>query len=223
MTKTGRRKHFLTEKTKILSAKALAQKVGYLKTSDFRFNFDSLPRLTFSPGRPIKSKDNLYVVRSGSVALKHVRHKFRIRDILPGYMFGNLPLLGQTMALTESLAGKEGTVLGVLDIQTARRLIDANSIRVLEVLGPRLASVETELYRARFQSSDSRLAAFILKLSETNKLEGLSHTDLGHMTGMYRETVTNTLSVIEENKMIEIKRKKITILDKQALQELSEL
>ena len=223
MAKTGRRKHFLSEKTKILSAKALAQKIGYLKTTDFPFNYDSLPRLNFSPGRPIKSKDNLYVVKSGSVTLRHVRHKYFIKDITPGYLFGNLPLLGQTMALTESLAGKEGVVVGVLDIPAAKRLIDTNPITVLELLGSRLAGVEVEHYRSRFQSADSRLAAFLLELSESNKLEGFTHTDLGDLMGMYRETISNTLSVIQEDNMIQISRMKITILDKQALQELSEL
>ena len=223
MTKTGKRKHFLAEKTKALAANALAQKVGYLKTTDFHFNFGPLPRLTFQPGRSIKSKDNLYVVKTGSVTIKHIRHGFFVKDILPEFIFGNLPLLGQTMGLTEAEAGSRGATVGVLDIQAAKRLIQTNPAAVLELIGSRLAGVETENYRARFQSSDSRLAAFLLQLSESNKLEGLSHTDLGDLIGMYRETVSNTLSVMKENKIVQISRRKITILDKQALQALSEL
>ena len=223
MTELKRRKHHLTEKMKILSAKALAQKVGYLRIEDLPLNFDSLPRLTFNPGRSIKSKDNLYVVRSGVVIIKHARHGYFVKDLPAGFVFGNLPLLGQTMAATEAHAGNNGATLGVLDAHAAKQLIQEKPMTIANLLGPRLSWLEVEHYRSRFQLSDSKLAALLLELSENNALEGLSHAELGELVGMYRETVTNTLSIMEADKIIEVSRRKITILDKRALQELSEL
>lgn len=220
-----RRKHVLTDKMKALSAKALAQKIGYLRIDDLPGTaiFDSLPRLSFNAGRRIRSKDNLYLVISGSVTVRHAHHEYFVKDLSAGALFGNMPLLGQTLIGTEAIAGNEGATLGVLDTRRAKRWIESNPIAVLEKLGPRLSSVETEDYRARFQFADSRIAALLLQLSiEGSRVEGLTHEEIGELLGMYRETVTITLSAMELDKLIEVGRKRITILDKRALRELSE-
>ena len=125
---------------------------------------------------------------------------------------------------TEALAGSEGVTLGVVDRQRAKRIVETNPIRILDKLGPRLSSVETDHYRVRFQLADSRLAALILELSgETPTVEGLSHEELSEMLGIYRETVTVSLTVMELDNLIKVDRMKITILDKRGLKELSEL
>lgn len=220
-----RRKHLLTEKMKVLSAKALAQRVGYLRVGDpADAFFDTLPRLSYNAGRQIKSRDNLYLVKSGSVIIRHARYEYFVKDLSPGVLFGNMPLLGQTMLVTEALAGSQGVTLAVMDKQGARRWIESNPIGVVEKIGPQLCLIEFEHYRSRFQLSDSRLAALILELSgEGSTVEGFSHEDLGHMLGMYRETVTMGLAVMEEDKLIEVGRMKITVLDRRALQKLTEL
>jgi CRP-like cAMP-binding protein len=221
-----RRKHVLTDKTKALSAKALAQKIGYLRIDDLPDTaiFDSLPRLSFKAGRRIRSRDNLYLVKTGEVIIRHARHDYFVKELAPGLLFGNMPLLGQTLIGTEAIAGSEGATLGVLDTNTAKRWIESNPLALLEKLGPRLSSVDAEHYRSQFQLADSRLARLILELSaEGTTLEGLTHEELGELLGTYRETVSVTLSVMELDKLIKVGRKKITILDKRALRELSEL
>lgn len=221
-----RRRHVLTDRMKALSAKALAQKIGYLRIDDLPGTtiFDSLPRLSFNAGRRIRSKDNLYLVISGSVMISHTHHKYFVKELSAGALFGNMPLLGQTLIVTEAIVGNDGATLGVFDARSAKRWIEANPIAILEKLGPRLSSVETEDYRARFQLADSRLAALILELSaEDSTVKGVSHEELGELLGIYRETITITLSVMESDRLIEVGRKRITILDKRSLRELSEL
>lgn len=221
-----RRKHVLTDKTKVLSAKALAQKIGYLRIDDLPGTaiFDSLPRLPFNAGRRIRSRDNLYLVKAGEVIIRHARHDYFVKELTPGLLFGNMPLLGQTLMGTEAIAGSEGATLGVLDTNTAKRWIESNPIPILECLGPRLSRVDAEHYRSQFQLADSRLARLILELSaEGSTVEGLTHEELGERIGTYRETVSVTLSVMELDKLIKVGRKKITILDERALRELSEL
>jgi len=220
-----RRKHILSDKAKAFSAKALAQKIGYLRIDELPSAavFDSLPRLTFDSGRHIRSKDNLYLVKSGSVIIRHKHYEYLVKNLSPGVLFGNMPLLGQTLIGTEAIAGSDGATLGVLDAKAAKQWIESNPIAVLEKLGPHLSSVETEDYRARFQLADSRLAALLLQLSaEGSVVEGLSQEELGELLGMYRETVTTTLSVMELDRLIEVGRKRITLLNRRALRELSE-
>lgn len=221
-----RRKHILTDRMKALSAKALAQKIGYLRIDDLpgAAIFDSLPRLSFNASRHIHSKDNLYIVKSGSVIIRHAHYEYFIKDLWSGAVFGNMPLLGQSLMGMEAMAGSEGATLGVLDLSAAKRWVAANAIALFERLGPRLSSLETEHYRSRFQLADSRLAALILDLAaDGSTVAGLSHEEIGELLGMYRETITTTLSVMEQDRLIEVARKKITILDKRALRELSEL
>lgn len=220
-----RRKHLLTEKMKVLAAKALAQRIGYLRVGDSTDTFfETLPRLSYNAGRQIKSRDNLYLVKSGSVIIRHAHYEYFVKDLSPGVLFGNLPLLGQSMLVTEALAGSEGVTLAVMDKQGAKRWVESNPIGVLEKIGPQLCLVELEYYRSRFQLSDSRLAALILELSgDGSTVEGFSHEDLGHILGMYRETVTMSLAVMEADMLIEVGRMKITVLDRRALQKLTEL
>jgi CRP-like cAMP-binding protein len=54
-------------------------------------------------------------------------------------------------------------------------------------------------------------------------VEGLTHYDLGETVSLFRETLTIVLNAMKSNKLIEIGRKRIAILDKRALEELSEL
>jgi CRP-like cAMP-binding protein len=189
-----RRKHVLPDKMKALSAKALAQKIGYLRIDDLPGTniFDSLPSLSFNPNRHIKSKGNLYLVKSGSVIIRHIHHEYLVKELSPGVLFGNMPLLGQTMIVTAAIAGGEGTRLAVLDTNTAKQWIESNPIALLEKLGPRLALAETGHYRSRFQLADSRLAALLLELSaEGSTVEGFSHRQTvgrNHRKGLFAWT-----------------------------------
>lgn len=221
----SKRRRGNTDKQKALAAKALAQKVGYLRVDEFPDTslFDSLPRLRFKAGRRIQSKDNLYVVKSGSVIIKHAHYNYFVKELTSGVLFGNLPLLGQTMTITDAIAGSGGAMLGVLNTNAVKQWIAANPIALLEKLGPRLSKLADEYYRASFQLIDSRLAALLLELAGDDSIvKGLSQTELGELIGIYRESVTTTLSMMESNKLIKVGRRKVALLDKQGLRELSE-
>ena len=92
------------------------------------------------------------------------------------------------------------------------------------MLGPRLAQIEVEHYRTQFQMTDSRLAALLLDLAgESEVITGLTQKDLSDQLGAYRETVTNVIQAMKKKKLVEMGRKKIIILDKKGLNDLSEL
>ena len=92
------------------------------------------------------------------------------------------------------------------------------------MIGSRLAQVELQHFRSQFQMTASRVAALLLeRAGEGAIVEKLSQSDIGRMLGVYRETATNVLQDMKADKLIQIQRKKITLLDKEALQELSEM
>jgi CRP/FNR family transcriptional regulator, cyclic AMP receptor protein len=141
-----------------------------------------------------------------------------------GTLFGDMPLWGQSMYGCQAIAGSGGVTLGVMNLKLITDRIRENPIKVLEEIGPRLVRIETEHYRIGFQTTDARLAALLLELTgESSIVAGYGHEELSQRLGVYRETVTMTMRAMKESRLIEVGRKRITILDKKALEEISEL
>lgn len=226
MSEIGRRKHALTDRMKTLAASTLAQKIGYLRTDHFPGSriFVSLPVQSFTPGRVINCKNNLCLVIRGSVEIYHASHNYFIKELHPETLFGDMPFLGQTMLITKALAGERGAEIGYMDADTVRRWVRTNPLGLMEKIGSRLSEIEQEHYRSHFQLADSRIAALLLDLAgKESVIEGYSHEDLGELLGLYRETVTVILDAWKLDKLIEVNRMRITILEKRALKELSNL
>jgi CRP-like cAMP-binding protein len=221
-----KQKYTFARKRKELAAAMLSQKIGYLRLQDFPrlSSFDSLPAQSLSPHRIIRPKDELFLIREGKVEIWHTRHDMLISELGQGALFGEMPLLGQTMLGCKAIVGPDGATLAAIGANLIRQWIRAEPLRILEELGPHLSLVESEHYRASFQTVDSRLAALLLELAgRASSIEGYTHTELSTQLGAYRETVTQALNTLKSDRIIEIGRKRITLLDRRALQELSEL
>ncbi|MGA9771142.1 MAG: helix-turn-helix domain-containing protein [Blastocatellia bacterium] len=222
----GVNKHEPTQRKKVLTASALAQKIGYLRIEELPDSqiFETLPIKSFSPHRIIRGNDELFLIRHGLVEIWHTRHDTLVKNLGPGVLFGDFPLLGQTMMGTKAITGSPGATITMIDADAAKAWIKTDPLLIVETLGRRLARVEDEHYRSCFQLADSRIAAFLLELAgEGSTIVGLAHKDIGKKIGLYRETVTNMLDTLKLNGIIEVGRMKVTILNKSALKELSEM
>lgn len=158
------------------------------------------------------------------VEIWHSHHDILVTELEPGALFGDMPLLGQTMLGCQAIAGPGGVSVVVMNLELIAKRIRAIPLEVLEELGRRLVLMETEHYRAPFQTVETRLAGVLLKLAGAgSSVKGFTHEELGEEIGAYRETVTNVLDAMGADRLIEIGRKRIGILDKRALRELSRL
>jgi CRP-like cAMP-binding protein len=212
----------LTEKRKALASRMLAQKIGYLKIDNFP-SID-LPTESFRAHRIIRPNNQLFVVREGVVEIWHTAQDMFITSLEAGMVFGDMPLLGQTMLDCRAIAGSGGVMLGVMDIPLATEWISSSPLRILKDIGPRFAHAQAEHYRTTFQTVESRLAGLLLNLAgEGATVGGLTHGDLAAQLATYRETITNSIDSLRGERLIEIGRKRITILNKKGLRELSEL
>jgi CRP-like cAMP-binding protein len=220
------KKYKPTKRKKALTASALAQKVGYLRIEELPDSniLDTLPTHSFSPHRIIRGKDELFLVKHGLVEIWQTRHDTLVKNLESGALFGDFPMLGQTMMGTQAITGSPGATISVIDDAAAKEWIKTDPLSVLEMLGRRLAKIEDEHYRSRFQLADSRIAALLLELAgENSTIAGLTHGEMGKRIGLYRETVTNMLDALKLNGIIEVGRMRIVILNRRALKELSEL
>ncbi len=87
----------------------------------------------------------------------------------------------------------------------------------LEAIGQRLVSAEQQLEEMAFKGLIPRLASLLLRAAEGDEVKGLSHQDLADQLGVYRETVTNALNELKTAGIIEVGRKRITIIDRPRL------
>jgi CRP-like cAMP-binding protein len=211
---------------KALIASALAEKIGYLQISDFPSPglFEKLPTRSFSPNKIIRCSNELLLVKRGLVEIWHKHHDLFIKAIPEGILFGDMPLLGQTMLVTQAITGPVGATVVVLDIDRVKEVIRKHPLFIFEKLGPRLSTIEMSHFSSQFQTVVSRVAALLLDLAgEKEVVEKLSQSELSRMLGIYRETTTNVIQVMKAEKLVEVQRKKIRLLDKNALRVLSEL
>lgn len=221
------RRQGFTDDMKALAASVLAQKIGYLQLSDFpntRVFEGDLPTQSYGPHKIIRCQpDELLLVRRGLVEVWQTHHDLLVKQLLIGTLFGEVPLLGQTLVVTQAVAGPAGTTVAVLDANQVKELIKANALSLAGKLYPRLAAVETEHYRVSFQQVEPRLAALLLKLAGKGAtVEGLTQRQLGEKIGLVRETVTVAVAALKAKKLIAIDRRKTTILDRRALITLSQ-
>jgi CRP-like cAMP-binding protein len=214
------KKHIFSQKKKVLAAKSLAQKIGYLK---IQLPTD-IPTQTFSAHRIIRPKDQLFIIQKGVVEIWHTHQDMLVTELWEDALFGEMSILGQTMLGTQAITGSAGATLGVMDLNQVTEWVNSNQLSILKELGPRLAQIEVEHYRTQFQMTDSRLAALLLDLAgEREIITGLTQEDLSDQLGAYRETVTNVIQAMKKKKLVEMGRKQIIILNKKGLRELSEL
>jgi CRP/FNR family transcriptional regulator, cyclic AMP receptor protein len=211
-------KRFST-KTKILAAKSLAQRIGYL-----RLQLPDLPIETFNAHKIIRPQDQLFIIKKGTVEIWQTRNDMLVTELRQDSIFGDIPLLGQTMLGTQAIAGSGGVDLGVMDSGQIAEWVNSNPISILQEIGPRFARLQADFYRAQFYTVDSRLASLLLDLAGNDSvITGLTHMELGDQLGTYRETITMSLRDLKKAKLIGIGRKRITILNKKGLRELSQL
>ena len=179
---------------------------------------------------PEDTSEVLFLLKEGQVQLYRISpdgKKLVIGTVGPGAIFGEMALIGQGMHNTFAEA-TEDCVLLVMSRQDVERLLVTKpkvALRIFEELGSRLKDTEARLEEIAFRGIPARLASFLLQTADeqgTDTVTGLTHQDLGEQIGTYRETTTQTLNTFKANGLIDIGRKRITILDRPGLERIAE-
>ena len=178
--------------------------------------------------RPEDTGEVIFILKKGTVQLYRISpegKKLVIYTLGDGTLFGEMSLLGQRMHNTFAEAITDCTIC-VMSRNDLERLVlnrPQVALRILEITGNRLLETEEQLEALAFKSIPSRLAALLLRLAgDGDEVAGLTHQDLAEMIGTYRETTTQTLNDMKARGIVEIGRRRITILDKDALKQIAE-
>jgi CRP-like cAMP-binding protein len=179
---------------------------------------------------PEDRSEVLFLLKKGQVQLYRISpdgKKLVIATLGPGAVFGEMALIGQGMHNTFAEA-TEDSVICVMSRDDVERLLVTKprvALRIFETLGKRLREAEARLEEIAFKGIPARLASLLLQLSQrqdSDVITGLTHQDLGEQIGTYRETTTQTLNSFKAEGLIDIGRKRITILDREGLQRTAE-
>lgn len=222
---------------------SMDEKLGYLSDVDlFRelsdrdmAELDRMTTITNVPrGRVFYQPEDigeiLFLIKQGQVQLYRISpegKKLVIATLGPGTLFGEMALLGQQMhnAFAEAL---EDCLILVMSRTDLERLIlnkPMVGLRMLEITGRRLSDAEARLEDMAFKGIPARLASLLLRLGAekgTHDILGMTHQDLAETIGTYRETATQVLNDMKLQGLIEIGRKRITILDPERLAKLAQ-
>jgi CRP-like cAMP-binding protein len=180
--------------------------------------------------RPEDPGERLFLLRQGRVQLYRISpegKKLVIATLGPGALFGEMALLGQQMhnAFAEAMEDCSIMVMSRADLE--RLMLNDPTIgrRILTLTQRRLTDAEARLEDMAFKGIPARLASLLLRLSadqDSDSITGLTHQDLAETIGTYRETATQVLNDLKADGLIEIGRKRITILDADRLRDIAE-
>lgn len=237
-TKRKRRTKGPSDKIRSLAAISLASKIGYLKLSDLGGDSRSVDAaLDRMPKKNFKSGENVYpggqkgpaaaVVRSGKVNIVRTAATGKdlpIKTVEAGTIFGDLPALGQSMFGAKAVAAEAAKVSYISsgDFDKLAAASPSVAANIAKKLGERLVDAEKRHEQSAFQPVTARIATMLLEgAGSGNEVTGLTHQQIAERLGVYRETVTNAIAELKGDKLIKVGRKRLSILDKNALRKLS--
>jgi len=180
--------------------------------------------------RPDEMGEVLFLLKKGHVQMYRISpdgKKLIIDTLGPGTIFGEMSLIGQRMYNTFAEAADDCLICVMSRTDVERLLIDKPKValRILETTGRRLQEAEARLEDMAFKGVPARLASLLIRLStEQGKvIDGMTHQELAEMVGTYRETATQVLNEFKEQGLIDIARKRVTILDIEGLREIADV
>jgi CRP/FNR family cyclic AMP-dependent transcriptional regulator len=236
-TKRKRRTKGPSEKIRSLAAISLANKIGYLKLSDLvgqnraaEAAIDKLANRNFKAGQTVYASSQktptACLVRSGRVNIVRTASTgsdFDVKTVEAGAIFGDMPMLGQSMLGAKAVAAEASkvTFISVADFEKVAAASPSVALNLARMIGPRLVDAERRHEQSAFQPVTSRVASLLLKLSGGAKeVSGYTHQEMADKLGVYRETVTNGIAELKADQLIKVGRKRITILDVGALRKM---
>ncbi|TAM89337.1 Crp/Fnr family transcriptional regulator [bacterium] len=170
----------------------------------------------------------LYVLKKGSVRLYRLTRsgqKIPLMDLTAPTVFGSMGAFGQRID-GEFAETVEKSVLCTVSKRALERLIQRRpdvALRLLDLLGRRLSTLEGRLEEMAAFTAEQRLAAVMLRLADgaNGIVSGLTQDELAEVSGTVRQTVARILGCWRDSGIVSVKRRSVRVLSRSALAELA--
>jgi len=192
-----------------------------------------LTRRAFHRGTMIFHKDQagdaLYIIDSGRVRIfrtSEAGKELEVNEAGAGEVFGELALLDGSPR-SASVEAVEDTVTYTLSRDEFMRYLATApglAVALIQLLSARVRTITDYAESLAFFDLEARLSRELLQLAERHGLEAdgtinvdLTQTELAARIGATRERVNRTLAAFREQRLIELRGKKIALLNIEGL------
>ncbi len=189
---------------------------------------------------PQQLSEVVFLVKEGRVRLYQLSDEgkqFNVAQVEAGTFFGEMTLLGQSLCGCFAEAATP-CVLCIMSREDVKRALLGDvriAARIVEALGRRLHETEKRLADFALKSVAARLATLLVQMAYSPQAHeehkgffaakaieiACTHEELAHSVGAYRETVTKILNQWREQKLLELHRGRLVLLDITGLRNLS--
>jgi CRP/FNR family cyclic AMP-dependent transcriptional regulator len=196
---------------------------------------DQLPERHLQQGEmlytPEDRSERLFVLQKGKVRIFRTTpdgREFTLAVVESGTVFGEMALTGQQLqgAYTQAIEPSDVSLMLREDLE--RLVVEKPEVglRIMQVLSERLRRQETRLEDATMKDVHSRLAGIIVLLVESEGVRGgtgywipahYTHERLGTMIGANRVAVTRAFGLLQDEGVVELRRRLIHVTDLEAL------
>lgn len=183
---------------------------------------------TIPKGQIIYSQEDraeaLFLLKRGQIAIYRLTpggKRLEVATMGPRTFFGEMPLLGESLRHAYAEATEE-SLLCVMSRADVERLIREQpqvALRMIEVLGRRLADREARLEELAYRGAPARIAALLLRLADERADADIviTHQEIGDTIGALRETVTAILDGFQADGLVELRRGHVLVRDLERL------
>jgi CRP-like cAMP-binding protein len=181
-------------------------------------------QVLYSPGRPTEV---LFILKGGRVRLYMIGADGRTLTtaiVEPGQLFGEMVPLGQSLTDTyaETLDPSVVCLMSRTDVDRLLLSDPRIAARLAEILGRRVAELETRLSDTVLKSAPDRIASTLARLADRDGASiRLTHEQLADLVGTTRETVTKVLGDLAARGLIQQKRGRILVTNRSGVGHLA--
>lgn len=190
---------------------------------------DVLEMATVSKGEVLhfnrENKQVVYFLKSGTVKVVSAKDAATKYLIKKGNLFGELPLLDDAPDLDKAIALEECVICFIEKDQMKEMIKDSSSLKndLLKFNGLRIRKLERRLSDLLYKDSKTRIKEYLFDyLAEFGERKGailkaknlLSHSDIAALTNTSRQTVSNVMSQLRKEGIIDYDTKNIQKIEK---------
>ena len=227
-----------------VSQSAMTDKIWYLKQIDWlsQLTAEEASKLeSRAVMRKFKKGDMVYFPQeAGETVLLVTTGRIKLKSVTPdgkeailafideGELFGELALLDDAPRgeFAEAVMDTQVIAIPVGDLQSVMRDRPDVSLGITRLVGLRRRRIQNRLQNILFRSNRERVTHLLLELLDSHGVRDgahwqigirLSHQDLASLIGATRESVTLILGQLQLEKLIRVRRRQLTVLDRDRL------
>jgi CRP/FNR family transcriptional regulator, cyclic AMP receptor protein len=184
---------------------------------------------------PEERSERLFMLQKGKIRVFRTTpdgRELTLAIVESGTLFGEMALTAQWLegAYTQAMEPSEVSTMLREDLERLVLEKPEVGLKIMHLLSERLRHYETRLEDITLKDVHSRLASIIVMLVESEGVRTgtgyripahYTHQRLGTMIGANREAVTRAFGLLQDEGIVELRRRLIYVMDLQALRRMA--